>query len=163
LTTRVEREVLALPVPEKTPTTPGGPSLVRLFLSADGRTIVYGRGTIGVSGGHQISRVDVDGSNRRGLYDSPTRATVQLLGFSRDGRSVLFQEGPRIMSVPLDGGQAQTTEMTIPNPLPYAPGGAIPFLFLSPDQTRIAIGNWHWRAESAAIENIPALLRAPKR
>jgi Tol biopolymer transport system component len=159
IATRSIRTVFAIgTMPRGSGTVSNLGDVKRLGLSPDGRVLAFSRET---STGDHIWLVGVDGTRAREIYASPAGVPLELLGWSGDGHSVLVAKRPDILRVAVDDGQAERTGLTVPSVAP--PRLPLPSIFLSPDGTRVAMAEQGGDGELWAIDNITALLPAPRR
>jgi Tol biopolymer transport system component len=160
LTTHREQVVTALSTPRSAQER-RSPLFPHLFLSADGRKLAFSLSTI--AAGNQIFTIGVDGSGAKEAYHLPIDQRFELLGWGADGHSVLFEEGSQILRVSADGGSPQPTGMSVREPETPAANRGIPFEFLSPDGTRLAVARFSSTGQVWAIDHIPALVNATQR
>jgi Tol biopolymer transport system component len=89
-------------------TSPDGAHDIPTDYSPDGHRIVFTRGKPEDEGKHdKMMVVNVDGSGARALSD-------QKLGqgqWSRDGKTILCDDGEKLLLVPIDGGEIRTIEI----------------------------------------------------
>jgi Tol biopolymer transport system component len=104
-----------------------------------------------------IATMSIDGSNYREIYitrQRPAATVPDQLQWSRDGRSVFFQEAGRFMRVSRDGGAAEHMGLTLSGP-DYR-------FWVSPDGTRVTFNEGARPArfsEVWAIDNLMAALK----
>jgi Tol biopolymer transport system component len=130
-------------------------NISRVLLSPDGRPIVYTRAVARDHNEH-LWVVGLDGRDGRELYAPPANVWVELVGWSPDGRSILFERDSRIMQVPAEGGEPELTGITVPSGRQQSK--PMQSLFPSPDGTRLAIRSSGWAGEAWAIDDIGALV-----